>query len=98
MKKEEHILSIDLCRHYIVNNGWFEEDQLLKKVDVIRHIPATIVQGRLDTITPMKAAWELHKVSVRSCGNPMCLLWCICPYRGGQRQCFIWFPRLATGT
>ena len=68
MKKEEHnyfffFHSIDLCRHYIVNNDWFEEDQLLKNVDVIRHIPATIVQGRFDTITPMKAAWELHKVS-----------------------------------
>ena len=51
------------CSHYFVNGGWFEDDNhLLSRVDTIRHIPATIVQGRYDMITPMKTAWELHKV------------------------------------
>ena len=46
-----------------MNGGWFEDDNhLLSRVDTIRHIPATIVQGRYDMITPMKTAWELHKV------------------------------------
>ena len=54
-----------VCSHYFVNGGWFEEDNhILNRVDIIRHIPATIVQGRYDLITPMKTAWELHKVHV----------------------------------
>ncbi|MEO1015960.1 MAG: prolyl aminopeptidase [Pseudomonadota bacterium] len=48
--------------HYFVNGGFFEsDDQLLRRVDRIRHIPATIVQGRYDVVTPMKSAWELHR-------------------------------------
>ncbi|MDJ0737737.1 MAG: prolyl aminopeptidase [Nostocaceae cyanobacterium] len=48
--------------HYFVNQGFFEtEDQLLKNVDRIRHIPAVIVQGRYDVICPMISAWELHQ-------------------------------------
>lgn len=47
--------------HYFVNKGFFEpEDQLLRNVDRIRHIPAVIVQGRYDVVCPMISAWELH--------------------------------------
>ena len=35
------------CSHYFVNGGWFPENNyLLDNVDKIRHLPATIVQGR----------------------------------------------------
>lgn len=51
------------CSHYFVHGGWFNDDNyLLNNVETIRHIPATIVQGRYDVVTPMKTAWELHKV------------------------------------
>ncbi|MEO0399707.1 MAG: prolyl aminopeptidase [Pseudomonadota bacterium] len=46
--------------HYFVNRGFFEhDDQLLRNIDRIRHIPAVIVQGRYDVVTPMKSAWDL---------------------------------------
>jgi proline iminopeptidase len=46
--------------HYFVNKGFFEdENQLLKNLDAIRHIPAVIVQGRYDVVCPMESAWEL---------------------------------------
>jgi proline iminopeptidase len=46
--------------HYFINKGFFEdENQLLKNLDVIRHIPAVIVQGRYDVVCPMESAWEL---------------------------------------
>ncbi len=49
--------------HYFVNNGFLEsEDQLLRNVDRIRHIPSVIVQGRYDVVCPMITAWELHRV------------------------------------
>ena len=46
--------------HYFVNKGFLEdENQLLENLDVIRHIPAVIVQGRYDVVCPMESAWEL---------------------------------------
>ncbi|MEB3230539.1 MAG: prolyl aminopeptidase [Leptolyngbyaceae bacterium] len=48
--------------HYFINGGFLEpEDQLLRNIDRIRHIPAVIVQGRYDVVCPMTSAWELHQ-------------------------------------
>lgn len=48
--------------HYFVNGGFFTHpDQLLDGVDRIRHLPATIVQGRYDMPCPMTTAWDLHR-------------------------------------
>ncbi|MDZ3822709.1 MAG: prolyl aminopeptidase [Pseudoxanthomonas sp.] len=48
--------------HYFVNGGFFETDgQLLRDVERIRHIPATIVQGRYDVVCPVRSAWDLHR-------------------------------------
>lgn len=48
--------------HYFINGGFFNSDrQLLDNVERIRHIPATIVQGRYDVVCPMTSAWELHR-------------------------------------
>ncbi|AFY68836.1 prolyl aminopeptidase [Thalassoporum mexicanum PCC 7367] len=49
--------------HYFMNKGFLDgEDQLLRNVDKIRHIPSVIVQGRYDVVCPMISAWELHQV------------------------------------
>jgi proline iminopeptidase len=48
--------------HYFVNCGFLEsDDQLLRDVELIRHIPTVIVQGRYDIVCPMRSAWELHR-------------------------------------
>ena len=48
--------------HYFVNGGFFDrDDQIISNIEKIRHIPAVIVQGRYDVVTPMETAWELHK-------------------------------------
>jgi len=48
--------------HYFVNKGFLDsEDQLLRGVRRIRHIPAVIVQGRYDVVCPMMTAWDLHR-------------------------------------
>ncbi|HYU14742.1 MAG TPA: prolyl aminopeptidase [Candidatus Acidoferrum sp.] len=48
--------------HYFANGAFLEtEDQLLRDVGRIRHIPATIVQGRYDVICPARSAWDLHR-------------------------------------
>ena len=48
--------------HYFVNKGFFEaDDQLLRDVKKIRHIPGVIVQGRYDVVCPAESAWALHR-------------------------------------
>lgn len=48
--------------HYFTNKGFFShEDQLLRNIDTIRHIPGVIVQGRYDVVCPTESAWELAK-------------------------------------
>ncbi len=48
--------------HYFVNKGFLKrEDQLLRDVRRIRHIPAVIIQGRYDVVCPMQTAWDLHR-------------------------------------
>jgi proline iminopeptidase len=48
--------------HYFMNRGFLEtDDQLLRDVPRIRHIPAAIVQGRYDVVCPAESAWALHR-------------------------------------
>ena len=48
--------------HYFVNKGWFKtENQIIDNIDIIRSIPAVIVQGRYDVVCPMKTACELSE-------------------------------------
>ena len=47
--------------HYMVAKGWLEEGQLLANADKLRGIPGVIVQGRHDTCTPPRAAWQLKQ-------------------------------------
>ena len=47
--------------HYFINNCWLEENQLLRDIDKIRHIPTWIIHGRYDVVCPVTNAWELHQ-------------------------------------
>jgi proline iminopeptidase len=47
--------------HYFVNEGWFEEGQLIRDAHKLKGIPGVIIQGRYDVATPAKTAWDLHK-------------------------------------
>ena len=62
---DEEAVALAMARiecHYFMNRGFLEtEDQLLRDVGKIRHIPATIVQGRYDVVCPIDSAWALHR-------------------------------------
>jgi proline iminopeptidase len=48
--------------HYFVNGAFFSpDDQLLRDVGKIRHLPGIIVQGRYDMVCPAVSAWDLHE-------------------------------------
>jgi proline iminopeptidase len=65
---EEHV-AYAMARievHYFRNNRYQPEDQLLRRVDRICHLPATIVQGRYDLLCPPITATQLHRAWPRS--------------------------------
>ncbi|AZP10581.1 prolyl aminopeptidase [Undibacterium parvum] len=47
--------------HYMLNAAFMEEDQLIKNIAKISHLPAVIVQGRYDVICPPVSAYRLHQ-------------------------------------
>lgn len=64
----EHFTSPDVAEavarienHYMANNGWLEEGQLLAGAGKLKSIPGIIVQGRHDVCTPPVAAWRLKQ-------------------------------------
>jgi len=50
-----------LFTHYLVNGAFLPAGHLLNGVRRLRHLPAEIVQGRYDVVTPMAAAWRLKQ-------------------------------------
>jgi len=50
-----------LFTHYCVNDFFVGDDDILSRIDRIRHIPGIIIQARYDVVTPARSAWDLHK-------------------------------------
>lgn len=46
--------------HYFANHMFLQPDELFARLDAIRHLPATIVQGRYDMVCPFETAHRLH--------------------------------------
>lgn len=46
--------------HYFLHDGFFGEDQLIRNVGRICHLPAVIIQGRYDMVCPPASAFRLH--------------------------------------
>jgi proline iminopeptidase len=48
--------------HYFINGGFFEvDDQIIRDLHKIKHIPTVLIQGRYDMCTPARTAWDIHK-------------------------------------
>lgn len=45
-----------VCAGFFESDGW-----ILQNIYKIRHLPCVIVQGRYDSVCPMKSAWDLHR-------------------------------------
>jgi proline iminopeptidase len=52
--------------HSWANNAFLGEHGILDRLDVITHLPAVLIHGRLDISGPLVTAWELHKRWPRS--------------------------------
>jgi proline iminopeptidase len=61
--EERHAVGLAKIEAHFFTHGLFEpEDALLRDIDIIRHIPSVIVQGRYDLVCPIITADALHKV------------------------------------
>ncbi|KIF80584.1 prolyl aminopeptidase [Noviherbaspirillum autotrophicum] len=47
--------------HYFLHDGFLADDQLIRNIGRIRHVPAVIVQGRYDVVCPPLSALRLHE-------------------------------------
>lgn len=52
--------------HYFKHHSFLEENQILRDMDRIKHIPGMIVHGRYDMICPLDNATDLHHEWVNS--------------------------------
>jgi proline iminopeptidase len=59
---ENEIALARIEAHYFVNDSFLQPDnQLLRDLPRIAHLPCAIVQGRYDLCCPATSAWELHR-------------------------------------
>jgi proline iminopeptidase len=47
--------------HYMVNDCFLTENEIIQNCDKIDHIPTVIVHGRYDIVCPFDNAWLLHQ-------------------------------------
>jgi len=67
LDKKREISFAKIESYYTINNFFVDKKLgLLKNIQKIKNIPLTIVQGRYDTICPMRSAWDLHKALPKS--------------------------------
>ena len=61
--EERYALAVSRIEcHYFFHCGFMQHDgQLLRDLHRIRHLPATVVQGRYDMPCPVRSAWDLHR-------------------------------------
>jgi len=55
------INSARIALYYAANRYFIEENEILKNIDKIKHIPTTITHNRLDMCCPIKGAWDLYR-------------------------------------
>lgn len=59
-QKQNALALARLEAHYFINEVIAPENSLLNKVEQLRTIPTTIIQGRYDAICPIDTAYKLH--------------------------------------
>lgn len=48
--------------HYFINNAFIEENQILRNMHKISHIPGIIINGRYDMVCPIESAYAISQV------------------------------------
>lgn len=58
---EYEVIANRILIHYLINNCFLSENQILNNIMKLPKVPSVIIQGRYDMICPFEQAYELHK-------------------------------------
>ena len=56
------LAALKVQQHYVINQCFLENGQIIKDVDKISHIPIILINGRYDMYCPPVTAYRLHKM------------------------------------
>lgn len=60
--KEQTLAIATIENHYFAHDCWIKEDQILKNLSALKHIPITIIHGRYDMICPLSNAYTIKEI------------------------------------
>ncbi|MDG0815817.1 prolyl aminopeptidase [Bdellovibrio svalbardensis] len=55
------MLFATLVIHYWKNGAFLGDQQILRNLKTIQHLPCVLIHGKLDVSSPLEIAWRLHK-------------------------------------
>jgi len=61
LPKDSDKVSSIIQLYYSLNHCFITQAPLLENIDIIRHIPTTIIHGRYDMVCPLEQAWQLKQ-------------------------------------
>ena len=61
LPKDSAKISSRIQLYYSLNQCFISHTPILKNIDIIRHIPTSIIHGRYDMVCPIEQAWQLKK-------------------------------------
>jgi len=61
LSKDNAEVSSIIQLYYSLNLCFINQTPILENIDIIRHIPTTIIHGRYDMVCPLKQAWQLKQ-------------------------------------
>ena len=64
--QSDHLAALKVQQHYVINQCFLENGQIMRNVDKISHIPIILVNGRYDMYCPPVTAYHLHKMLPKS--------------------------------
>jgi proline iminopeptidase len=62
MNKQETLAIATIENHYFAHDCWIKEDQILKNLSALKHIPITMIHGRYDMICPFSNAYTVKEI------------------------------------
>jgi pimeloyl-ACP methyl ester carboxylesterase len=60
------LAALKVQQHYVINQCFLENGQIIREVNKISHIPIILINGRYDMYCPPVTAYRLHKMLAKS--------------------------------
>ena len=64
--QDDLLAALKVQQHYVINQFFLENGQILRNINKISHIPIVLINGRYDMYCPPETAYRLHKMLPKS--------------------------------